>query len=81
MDGSIVVLVRLIRSFEYRNVKQLVVHVSSEMSVGDFIKLIHESLYFYGYFGIVCLYFLVKGIDNDSKFRSIRNYGFGMMKY
>ena len=43
MDGSIVVLVRLIRSFEYRNVKHLVVHVSNEMSVGDFIKLIHES--------------------------------------
>lgn len=40
---KIVVLIRLIRSFEYRNVKQLVLHITSDITVEELLNLIKES--------------------------------------
>ena len=43
-DGKITVTVRLIRSFEFRNIKNIIIrNVDKKTLVTDFIKLINEG--------------------------------------
>ena len=42
---QVIVVIRLVRSFEYRNVKQLILHISPDITVGELKATIQESLF------------------------------------